>query len=667
MIKIETVGKPFARYCAKVIPLAFDESMSYYEMLCNLYNYLKTNVVEVINNNAEATEELQKELLKLKEYVDNYFSNLDIQEEINNKLDEMAESGELTDIIAQYLELAGVLAYDTISDMSEAENITEGSICYCLGYQSYNDGQGGYYKIRTVTVSDTIDGFNIVALSTSNTLIAERMPEYKYLSRFKDTTTNLINDITIKAGYIIETYGYEEVGDGGATKILIVDEAPNDKFYFTLENNLYGIPLTNKNNVLIYGIKGDNTTDNTSLLESAIPYINQLYFPEGTYLFNKIQVQNKNFKIYGDGLGSILKSNNPDALNTFNFIDFNTGEFIIKNLKIDSNYIGTNTTISLVNVNNSIIENCDVSGATNQRTINLQTFDSDYGLNNTIINNIVHKDCESSNSGALIECTGEADNLSQLQYLINTRIENNKCICTSTVYTGDSDLFDCIETDNCKNTVISKNYCETSLHHGISLDTRNINTICDSNTCISTSVLTEVTKNGIEITGTHGADLQNGIISNNIVKDFSSNGISVNAKNYTVVNNRIDNSNRGIIMLSLCTDGNVISNNICSNITDYGIYLDGAVAQARITNNFASLYIGSGTGNILFIQTNMPGSGLNIKDGLSRIHYLNGIYKTDNYSGLNNAGYVMDFLSDGRLLIHNTSSNTWQSITKSNI
>ena len=166
---------PFVLYCQKVIPLAFDESMSYYECLCALYSYLKDTVVPAVNNNAEALEEVQKKMLELQEYVDNYFENLDVQEEINNKLDEMAEQGVLTDIIAQYLGLAGVLAYNTIQDMSDALNIAEGSICYTLGATTYDDEDGAFYKIRQVTVYDTIDGYNIVALDVSDTLIAERL------------------------------------------------------------------------------------------------------------------------------------------------------------------------------------------------------------------------------------------------------------------------------------------------------------------------------------------------------------------------------------------------------------------------------------------------------------------------------------------------------------
>lgn len=37
-----------------------------------------------------------------KEYLNNYFKNLDVQEEINNKLDSMLESGELTNILIKY-------------------------------------------------------------------------------------------------------------------------------------------------------------------------------------------------------------------------------------------------------------------------------------------------------------------------------------------------------------------------------------------------------------------------------------------------------------------------------------------------------------------------------------------------------------------------------------
>ena len=168
---------PFKRMCVTIgnLPSSFMESMSYYEALCWLWNYLDKTVIPAINTEGEAITELQTAFTTLKSYVDNYFDNLDIQTEIDNKLDEMAESGELADIIAQYLDVAAVLGFDTIADMSDAENLANGSICRCLGQNSYNDGKGAFYKVRQVTVDDTVDGFNIVALDVSDILIAERL------------------------------------------------------------------------------------------------------------------------------------------------------------------------------------------------------------------------------------------------------------------------------------------------------------------------------------------------------------------------------------------------------------------------------------------------------------------------------------------------------------
>ena len=92
---------PFRVFCQKVIPLAFDESMSYLELLYSLLHYLKETVIPAVNNNADAVTELQNLYNELKSYVDNYFENLDIQTEINNKLDEMATDGTLENIINQ--------------------------------------------------------------------------------------------------------------------------------------------------------------------------------------------------------------------------------------------------------------------------------------------------------------------------------------------------------------------------------------------------------------------------------------------------------------------------------------------------------------------------------------------------------------------------------------
>ena len=101
--KVKETGL-FTNYVFKAIPLAFDESMSYYETLCGLLSYLKDTVIPTLNNNADAILEIQNFCVEMKNYVDNYFDNLDVQEEINNKLDDMTKNGTLTNIIRTYID-----------------------------------------------------------------------------------------------------------------------------------------------------------------------------------------------------------------------------------------------------------------------------------------------------------------------------------------------------------------------------------------------------------------------------------------------------------------------------------------------------------------------------------------------------------------------------------
>lgn len=90
---------PFRFWCQKVLPLVYDESLSYYELLCKVVDYLNKTMedVGVLNDDIEA---LYDAFDKLQTYVDNYFTNLDVQEEINNKLDAMAVDGTLTELVA---------------------------------------------------------------------------------------------------------------------------------------------------------------------------------------------------------------------------------------------------------------------------------------------------------------------------------------------------------------------------------------------------------------------------------------------------------------------------------------------------------------------------------------------------------------------------------------
>lgn len=77
------------------------DALTNYELLSKVVEYLN-KVIANENEQNESIIELYNSFNDLKNYVDNYFENLDVQDEINNKLDEMVEDGTLQDIIIAY-------------------------------------------------------------------------------------------------------------------------------------------------------------------------------------------------------------------------------------------------------------------------------------------------------------------------------------------------------------------------------------------------------------------------------------------------------------------------------------------------------------------------------------------------------------------------------------
>lgn len=85
------LNEPFRFWCHKVLPLVYDDSLSYYELLCKL--------VKRVNETTKGIGEVADKLVELKEYVDHYFDSQEIQELIDAKLDEMVKDGTFEAII----------------------------------------------------------------------------------------------------------------------------------------------------------------------------------------------------------------------------------------------------------------------------------------------------------------------------------------------------------------------------------------------------------------------------------------------------------------------------------------------------------------------------------------------------------------------------------------
>lgn len=329
----------FSNYIYKAIPLAFDESMSYYETLCGLLDYLKNTIIPTVNNNADAVIELQNNVdafeqsvtnqintfetnmtqafNQLQSFVDNYFDNLDVQQEINNKLDAMVEDGTLPSIIETYLNTIALFTYSTVNSMKQATNLTNGSYAKTMGYHTANDGGSANYIIKTKTNEDIPNDMTIIQLNDEN-LVAELV------------YTNYLN--TKQLGFIADGTTDE------SSKMTTLNSILKDGLTIKVE----GIILTNH-----FTFTGSSTLTNVTFTGS-----------DSTIGYGTVETLTNGFKI--------IKEENYTKTHALEFNGFNG--LTIKNLIIETNETVTNGAlplnglygIKLTNSPYTLIDGCSI-------------------------------------------------------------------------------------------------------------------------------------------------------------------------------------------------------------------------------------------------------------------------------------------------------------------
>lgn len=83
---------PFRYFVQMALPAVYGDELSYYELLSKVIDALN-KTLENVNILNKDVQELAEFTSRLSQWTQDYFKNLDVQEEINNKLDQMAASG----------------------------------------------------------------------------------------------------------------------------------------------------------------------------------------------------------------------------------------------------------------------------------------------------------------------------------------------------------------------------------------------------------------------------------------------------------------------------------------------------------------------------------------------------------------------------------------------
>ena len=320
--------------------------------ITNMYNAF-LSLQTYVNNTKDTLEEAFN---NLDNYVRYYFDNLDVQEEIDNKLDQMLEDGVLEQIIEQFLQSTALWCFDTVADLINATNLISGSYAKTLGYYNINDGGAALYKITDEEIESNYQ--EVLSNNLYATLIIENTININQLGAYGDGVhddTNIfqyifnnnlanVKTILLKGNYLISN----ELTISNNIKIKGINPTNSynsDSSKIIINSNITPFNLKNKSNIVIEDliIEHPQTNTNTIFNLSNSKYIT---------LKNIIVTHNSNLNC---NLNVIDDTVNSDVS------DF-SGYFIFDNIKCTKYNIGIKSKATYIKIVNCSLANCSVYG-----------------------------------------------------------------------------------------------------------------------------------------------------------------------------------------------------------------------------------------------------------------------------------------------------------------
>lgn len=399
------------------------DALTDYQLLCKVVEYLN-KVITSQNGVIDITESLTIAFNQLHDFVEDYFENLDVQEEINNKLDQMAEDGTLQEIITTYIQSNVAWTFDTVADMKLATNLVDGSYARTLGFRTINDGGGATYYINDSGTANEMDIIAVDTLKAHLVLPAKLSPEMigangdgltddtAYFAR----ACELSNSILIDKSYVISSTtipnGTKISGDGTiiATSITVGANTIIDGINITVPENATAFVINNLG----------STSSNNDIFNNLTFICNS-----GSTCFN-IYPTHTNSGLYNVRFNNITASGNYNK-----FIDINNNSKWVTAISISNVYAGSPKNV-LANNNNidnvsyvSGIELFNVKSQANSNTEHFITTNAGklflYGCNVDELNSYSYKMIYINNNKAKVLVSG----ISSMTNLVGSSLYND--------------------------------------------------------------------------------------------------------------------------------------------------------------------------------------------------------------------------------------------------
>lgn len=296
------------------------DALTEWQLFCKLGKEMN-KIINSENTLGNQVESITNAFIELQNYVNNYFDNLDVQEEINNKLNAMVNDGTLERIINQ----------EIFGEINKKLDLLMLPKKFVLIGDSYGNG---YTPEGNITSWCELFKNNM-NLSNENCIINAKngygfaRPNYLFSVLLNELSEdNNVTDVVILGGYNDTPYSYSEINIGIKNcKNIVNSKFPNAKLHigmvgwanisdrliklFNTINN-YKISCQNNNVNYIYNIEytlhdyfTDFASDNIHPNENGQIYI--AYNLTNYFINNKVEV-NRNYINCGISINSELFS-----------------------------------------------------------------------------------------------------------------------------------------------------------------------------------------------------------------------------------------------------------------------------------------------------------------------------------------------------------------------
>lgn len=297
--------RPFRFWCQKVLPLVYDDSLSYYELLAKVVDYLNKTMEDVDTLHGDV-ENLHDAYVQLQDYVNSYFDSLDVQEEINNKLDDMARDGSLGATVAPFIPATVTEWMD--ANISPSTGVVDASLRV---EKASADSQIVGARFAGLENNSMFD-FSVWIQGLWNTSSGIAQNNSKWVR----TPLYSIDNILAKTGYIITN------PDGYQVDVIYFDEMRSVLTYRRTTDTILStfVPTNTK----YIGINV-HTTDNTEISPADMPDVNIYALPNYNIRQTKLSLETQNqtnepitFDEWLD-IGAFISADNGRINNSSNF------------------------------------------------------------------------------------------------------------------------------------------------------------------------------------------------------------------------------------------------------------------------------------------------------------------------------------------------------------